>query len=81
MYVHCSSSMQPTADGSTVVGGPRLLSEMSNWLVNEIHCPECPVCMDPVVGVGSVTEMQCRVYRVLTRVVRNSIAVVPIARC
>ncbi|KAK8793117.1 hypothetical protein WA588_005854, partial [Blastocystis sp. NMH] len=40
----------PTANGTTVIGGPRLLSELSNWLVNEIHCPECPVCMDPVIG-------------------------------
>ena len=72
--------MQSTANGTTVVGGPRLLSEMSNWLVEEIHCPECPVCMDPVIGVRGGVEMRRRVYRVLTLVVRSCIAAVPIAR-
>ena len=72
--------MQSTANGTTVVGGPRLLSEMSNWLVEEIHCPECPVCMDPVIGVRGVVGMRRRACRVLIRVARGCIAVVPIAR-
>ena len=44
--------IQPIPNGTTLIGGPRLLSEMSNWLINEVGCPECPVCMDPVVGVS-----------------------------
>ena len=34
-----------------MIGGPRLLAEMGNWLSREVGYPECPVCMDPVVGV------------------------------
>ncbi|KNB42528.1 nhypothetical protein [Blastocystis sp. subtype 4] len=39
-----------TENGTTVIGGPRLLAEMGNWLIREVGYPECPVCMDPVVG-------------------------------
>ena len=35
----------------TVIGGPRLIAELGNWLVNVVQLPECPICMDPVVGV------------------------------
>ena len=35
----------------TVVAGPRLLVELSSWLVDTLTVPECSVCMDPVVGV------------------------------
>ncbi|KAK8818224.1 hypothetical protein AV274_2505 [Blastocystis sp. ATCC 50177/Nand II] len=34
----------------TVIGGPRLIAELGNWLVNVVQLPECPICMDPVVG-------------------------------
>lgn len=39
-----------------MIAGPRLTVELGNWLVNVVQITECPICMDPVVGV--LTESQ-----------------------
>lgn len=30
-----------------------MIAELGNWLVNVVQLPECPICMDPVVGVAT----------------------------
>ena len=38
------STLRCLLDAKTPVG---------NWLVNVVQLPECPICMDPVVGVAT----------------------------